>query len=77
MSATQTPTPRWTSARLFRSAFALTLGLLVALALVVTLLSLVFGAGGRETLEAEDPDDVVVEDTVAEDPGEEDVTIVG
>jgi hypothetical protein len=55
-------TDRWTPARLFRSTFALTFGLLAALILVGGLLYLLFGAGGGETLVEVEEEDVIIED---------------
>jgi hypothetical protein len=64
MTASQTPSRtvpagRWSPARLFRSTFALTFGLLAALILIVGFLYVLLGSGERVTL--------VEEDTISED----------
>jgi hypothetical protein len=66
MTASQTPsrTERWTPIRIFRSTFAVTFGLLAVLILLVGLLWLLLGSGGRETLIEED---VVIEDATADE----------
>jgi hypothetical protein len=55
-------TDRWTPARLFHSTLAVAFGLLGAVILVVGLLYLLFGPGGRETLVELEAENVIVED---------------
>jgi hypothetical protein len=56
---------RWNASRIFRTALAITLGVLAALVVTFTLFALVFGGTGRVVLEPEG-DVVEVVDEVAE-----------
>jgi hypothetical protein len=64
MTATETTsrTDRWTPAPLLHSTLAVVFGILAALILVVGLLYLLFGPGGRQTLVEAEEADVIVED---------------
>jgi uncharacterized protein (DUF58 family) len=63
MNATDTDTrspaqqrPPWTATRVFRTALAITLGVLAALVVAFTLFALVFGGSGRVVLEEAEAD---------------------